>query len=151
MLLAIDPGRQKCGWALVEADGRVADRGVAERGQVLALVAGLAARYPLDRLVLGDRTGHRELLRELMADPRWRGCISLVDESRSSEEARLRCVRATARGWRRLIPATLRSPSGPYDDYVAVILAERFLKNGGVPSADAAPFHKEGTGPAPGE
>ena len=31
------------------------------------------------------------------------------------------------RGWKRLLPPGLRSPDRPYDDFVAVILAERYL------------------------
>ncbi|HKM17981.1 MAG TPA: pre-16S rRNA-processing nuclease YqgF, partial [Limnochordia bacterium] len=31
------------------------------------------------------------------------------------------------RGWRRLLPVSLQTPPVPIDDYVAVILAQRYL------------------------
>ena len=35
------------------------------------------------------------------------------------------------RGWRRLLPVSMQMPPEPYDDYVAVILAQRFLRGDG--------------------
>ncbi len=137
MLLAIDPGQAKCGWALVDQDGTVVARGICARWSLQSELASLAAQYPVDRLVLGNRTGHRTILAELLASAEWRTKVCLVEEDRSSEEARRRYVLATTRGWRRIIPASFRSPKGPYDDYVAVILAERFLKNGPLPRSES--------------
>jgi hypothetical protein len=52
----------------------------------------------------------------------------LVDEHRSSEQGRRRYFRDNPpRGWRRLLPVGLQTPPRAYDDYVAVILAERYL------------------------
>lgn len=126
MFLAIDPGQAKCGWALFDL-GTVVDRGIWGRGEFGRSLAALARTQPIDLIVLGNRTGHRGLVQELSAFPEWHDRIRLVEEDRSSEEARRRCVRETTRGWRRLIPASLRYPDRPYDDYVAVILGERYL------------------------
>ncbi|MCS6830951.1 MAG: hypothetical protein NZ749_09955, partial [bacterium] len=53
--------------------------------------------------------------------------VHVVNEAYTSEEARRRYLRENPpKGWRRLIPAWLRTPEQPYDDYVAVILAERY-------------------------
>lgn len=129
MFLAIDPGQAKCGWALFDADAPAA-HGIWKRSEFASNLARLAAKVPLDLLVLGDGTGHRELLAELKASDSWRDRVRLVPEEHSSEEARLMYVREHTRGWRRLIPVTLRYPDRPYDDYVAVILGRRFLKGG---------------------
>ena len=128
MFLAIDPGTTKCGWALFDDQGRVVDRGIWPRANLAERLAAYAAEGHIDFLVLGDRTGYRSLLRELSEMAAWRGRIRLVDEDRSSEEARRRFVRENTRGWRRLLPVSLRYPSRPYDDYVAVILGERYLR-----------------------
>lgn len=146
MFLAIDPGRAKCGWALVEPDGRIVDRGISARAEILSDLIRLTARHSVDLIVLGNRTGHRDLRAEIEQCPGWHGRICLVEENRSSEEARRRCVRETARGWRRLLPASLRYPQQPYDDYVAVILAERYLRFG---EAAASPCRKDGRKHAP--
>lgn len=147
MLLAIDPGQAKCGWALLDSDGRVVARGIWTRSAVRESMARLAAEWPLDLIVMGNRTGHRGLLQEFADCPEWRNRTRLVEEDRSSEEARQRYVRATTRGWRRLIPASLRYPSGPYDDYVAVILAERYLRAAGTPRPCGAAPESPGGSP----
>ncbi len=128
MFLAIDPGQAKCGWALMDSDGRLVGRGIWPRAALMPNLADLVASRPIELIVLGDRTGHRGILEELSQSPDWRGRIHLVDEDRSSEEARRRYTQESTRGWRRLIPASLRYPDKPYDDYVAMILAERYLR-----------------------
>ncbi len=52
----------------------------------------------------------------------------MIDEHRSSEQGRRRYFRENPpRGWRRLLPVGLQTPPRAYDDYVAVVLAERYL------------------------
>jgi hypothetical protein len=56
--------------------------------------------------------------------------LDIVDEFQTSMLARARfCIENPARGWRKLLPCGLRTPEQPYDDYVAVILAERWLQS----------------------
>ncbi len=131
VLLAIDPGRQKCGVAVVEAGARVLHQEVVGAAEVGEVARDLLARYGVTQLVLGDRTaakGVRQALREagVSLTP------TVVDEHRSSEEGRRRYFQANPpRGWRRLLPVTLQTPPGPYDDYVAVVLAERYVRSRG--------------------
>jgi hypothetical protein len=84
-------------------------------------------QYDVTRLLLGDRTAAKEVRRGLSEG----GCPLeplLVDEHRSSEQGRRRYFRDNPpRGWRRLLPVGLQTPPRPYDDCVAIILAERYL------------------------
>ena len=126
-VLAVDPGRDKCGIAVVRADGQVLYRGIVSATQVADQVSQLVKQYDVVRLLLGDRTAAKEVGRRL----RESGCPLeplLIDEHRSSEEGRRRYLRDNPRrGWRRLLPIGLQTPPRAYDDYVAVILAERYL------------------------
>jgi RNase H-fold protein (predicted Holliday junction resolvase) len=127
-VLAIDPGSGKCGVAVVQRDGTVLYQAVVPAAEVGTAVAELLRRFPVDRLVLGDRTAARGVTRALRAaqlplEP------EVVDEHRSSEEGRRRYFQANPRrGWRRLLPVTLQTPPRAYDDYVAIVLAERYLR-----------------------
>jgi RNase H-fold protein (predicted Holliday junction resolvase) len=125
-VLAIDPGRAKCGVAVVANDGEIAFRGVIPTEALVTTVQQLAeARCPIAILV-GGGTGAKPLLRALQAAG-LSAPIQTVDETRTSELARARYVAENpAQGWQRLLPRSLRTPPGPYDDYVAVILAERY-------------------------
>lgn len=128
-IVAVDPGRQKCGLAVLSTDGRVLDRRVIAREELLAVLEEWWKRYAPSALVVGDRTGSVQFVAEINAS----GLVSeddihLVDEHLSTLEARQRYfVDHPPTGWKRLVPLTMQVPPEPYDDYVAVILAERFL------------------------
>ncbi len=125
-VLAIDPGRQKCGLAIAERHA-VLERAVIPTGRLAETLAAWAARHAPDHVILGNRTGSEELRRQLTAIiptvP-----VVLVAEEGSTLEARRRYFQDhPPRGWRRLVPQSAQLPPEPYDDYVAVLLAERYF------------------------
>lgn len=126
-LLAIDPGREKCGIAIVTPRRDVLERAIVETDNLSVRVAHYVGRYGIEMVVMGDRTFAREVS-ALIRSAGLRLEIVYVDEHRSSELGRLRFLQDNpGRGWRKWIPLGLRSPNRPYDDYVAVILAERYF------------------------
>lgn len=129
IVLAIDPGREKCGVAVVSLDA-VHFQKVVGRGGFLAEVESLVKQYGVRHIILGDGTGSREFYEEIKASfPLF--AVSIVDEHLTTEEARKTYWQEQKpRGWRRFLPTTMQVPPEPYDDYVAVILARRFLKKG---------------------
>lgn len=131
-IIAVDPGTGKCGMAVLEGDGgRVLERAVAGREEALGLLGEWLRRYPGARVVVGDGTGSKAFVDDLKRAGLAGAGVELVDERLSSVEARRRYFAENPpRGWRRLLPWTLQSPPVPIDDYVAVILGERFLRRG---------------------
>lgn len=128
-VLAVDPGRDKCGLAVVDAAGRVLHREVCPTGQLPVRAQDLGERFMVAALVVGDRTGARATaaaLRGIAGLP----SLTFVDEAGSTLEARERWRREVpARGWRRLLPRALRLPAEPIDDWAAVILADRYWQS----------------------
>jgi RNase H-fold protein (predicted Holliday junction resolvase) len=126
-ILAIDPGREKCGVAVVGMDRAVLHREIVPTMGVAATASRLVDAYHVTQLVVGDRTAAKDVCRALAA-AHIRLVPRMVDEHRSSEQARRRFFQESPpRGWRRLLPVTLLTPDRPYDDLVAVMLAERYL------------------------
>lgn len=112
---------------MVEGDGRAIYHAVVLTPDLGREVRRLAAEHGVVTLVLGDRTAARQVeaaLRESGV-----GLVPvIVNEHRSSEEGRRRYFRDNPRrGWRRLLPVSLQTPPRAYDDYVAIVLAERYL------------------------
>ena len=130
-ILAVDPGRDKCGVAVVSPAGEPLEQAVIPAHALAERAAELAQRYTIDVIVVGDRTGADAAVEALeLALPQIE--TAPVNEHRSTEEARRLYFRDhPPRGWRRLIPVTMQVPPRPYDDYVAVILARRHLRGGG--------------------
>jgi hypothetical protein len=122
----VDPGRAKCGIAVLRADGSLLYKAVVRTAEIADVVERAVREYGVARLLLGDRTAAADVCRAL--DARVRVDTLLVDEHRSSEQGRRRYFRENPpRGWRRLLPIGLQTPPRPYDDYVAIVLAERYL------------------------
>lgn len=129
--MAIDPGTDKCGMALVRRDGEgslhLLWRAVVPRGEVVGKVGESTSMSPHSLLIVGRGTGSKELVRQI-SDALPSEALLLVDEQDTTWQARERYWEHNPRkGWRRLLPASMQTPPEPVDDFVALILAERVL------------------------
>ncbi|ERN40835.1 putative endonuclease involved in recombination [Rubidibacter lacunae KORDI 51-2] len=126
-LLGFDPGRDKCGLAVL-ADAHPIAHEVVPAAVALATIAAWRDRYGSVQLVMGDRTTSREWQARIRAQiPDL--AIALVDERNSTLEARDRYWQMyPPRGLMRLIPQGMRLPPRPVDDIAAILLVERYLQ-----------------------
>lgn len=124
--MAIDPGRQKCGLAVVNEKAQVLTQEVIPVERLKEKVAALDEEFGLNKIIVGDRTNSSYVRQCLVS---FKKPIITVNEDESTLEGRYRYLRENTKGFARFIPIGLRIPREPFDDYVAVILAERFLKN----------------------
>jgi RNase H-fold protein (predicted Holliday junction resolvase) len=127
----VDPGRSKAGFAVVAPDGGVLSRGIEAIEALQARLSQVLAGGAVDAIALGRGTNGRAVrsLLEGFGLP-----IHWVDEFESSRSARrLYFEDHPPRGWRRLVPLGLQMPSGPVDDYAAIVIARRFLARGVTP------------------
>ena len=113
-VLAIDPGSAKCGVAVV-APGRTLHQEITPTEQLPARIVALRTQFSPTTLLLGDGTQSKPLA-ALFPD------AVLVAEAYTSQRARER-LRKSRAWWQRFLPLTQ-----PYDDLVAVILAEDWLE-----------------------
>lgn len=128
-ILAIDPGREKCGMALVESTGEVVWQRIVPAENLLSLLGEIIEQDKATVVVMGDRTGSAGIRRAWkQSGLSLRARLEQVDEHMSSVEGRKRYLHAhRGRGLARFLPISLRSPDKPFDDFVAVVLAERYL------------------------
>jgi hypothetical protein len=94
--------------------------------RLIETVVNLHQEFRLELIVVGDRT-HSKIIREMLTPVKLP--IIRVNEDKSSIEGRYRYLKEKTTGFARLLPLGLRIPKQPFDDYVAVVLAERYLKN----------------------
>lgn len=126
VILAVDPGRGKCGLAVVDGTAVMA-RAVIARDDLGAVLRSWKQKFAIAEVVVGNRTGVEEaaavVRRELPGIP-----LTLGDEAGATLEARrLYFNDHPRRGWRRLLPVELQVPPEPYDDYAAIVVARRRL------------------------
>lgn len=128
MILAIDPGRDKCGLALLDYQKRVHRQEIIPTKELALYLIPFFRKQAVDFLILGDGTysdAIKNKLEEITELP-----VYLVEESRTTLLAEERYRQDHLyRGWRRILAFIKSKPKRPVDDYVAIILAERFLED----------------------
>jgi RNase H-fold protein (predicted Holliday junction resolvase) len=127
MYFGFDPGKDKCGIAIVSDLGSAIRHEVIPSDQALQTLQDWQKNHPIQTLILGDQTGSkawRSRIAEALPDLQ----IITIDERYSSQEARDRYWQLyPAQGLQKLVPQGMRTPPRPIDDLVAIILVERYL------------------------
>jgi RNase H-fold protein (predicted Holliday junction resolvase) len=127
MILGIDPGKEKCGLAVVGLDRTVHLRQVIASQDFTQHVDRLLVEFSVSTVVIGDQTTSRFWQTQLRSRyPNLR--LIAIDERHSSEQARFRYWQFNPpRGLARMLPESFRLPPEPWDDIVALILIERYM------------------------
>lgn len=121
ILLSVDPGRDKCGLALLDGP-RVLLLKIIETSRVSEQISEISKRFKIDDFIIGDGTAVGLVEKQISEAT---GLVPFrIDETGSTLEARkLYFFLNPPTGWSRLIPKGLLSPPVPIDDYAALILA----------------------------
>lgn len=128
VILGFDPGRDKCGVAVMGLDRQLHYHQVVPATEAVATIEILRQKLPISLMVMGDQTTAKQWkqrLRQELADPL---NIILVDERYTTLEARDRYWQMyPPQGITKLLPKGMRQPPRPIDDIVAILLIERYL------------------------
>ena len=129
LILGFDPGRRKCGIAIMGVDRTLRSHQVVATEDAIATIQALRQQFAISLLVMGDQTTSKEWRQRLSKELPDPPSIVLVDERYSSLEARDRYWQMyPPKGLSRLIPQSFRAISQPIDDIVAILLIERYLE-----------------------
>ena len=125
-VMGIDPGRDKCGVAVLSAAGDIKFQRVVATDELADVIKTLSAQFELSTVILGDGTTHK-FAEQKISDAGL--SFKLVDEKHTTEEARrLYWQKNPPTGWRRFLPTSMQVPPEPVDALVAEILVKRFLE-----------------------
>ena len=131
MLLGFDPGRDKCGLAVMGKERQLLYHQVVVSQEAIATIQQLCQNYAIETIVMGDQTTAKSWKQKLSRDLSVSVPIILVDERYSTLEARDRYWQMyPPQGVKRVIPQGMRQPPRPIDDIVAILLIERYLALG---------------------
>jgi len=129
IIIAIDPGTKKCGYAVVDSSLSVLQREVISIEETTKAIENSLNIYKIDKIILGNGTNHKSI-EESLKNHFSQLKIILIEEKFSTLGARKKYFEAhPPRGIFKFIPLSLRVPPGYYDDFVAIILAEKYFKN----------------------
>lgn len=132
-VLAIDPGTHKCGMALVRrTDPKHAEllwNEVVACEHVIPKLHEAHIHAPFQLVIIGGGTGSQSIVSAVREHLPSMGLL-VLDEANTTLQARERYWEHNKKGgWRRFIPSTALTPPVPFDDYAALVLAERVLIN----------------------
>ena len=127
---AVDPGRDKCGFAVLDSEGKILYQKVIDTASLEASVEKARDEHGFDVLILGNGTTSKRA-EERMKNAFPNLSIKVVDEYRTTEMAKKEYWKVNPpRGLKKLIPLGMQVPPVPVDDFVAVILARRYISGG---------------------
>ncbi len=130
MILGFDPGRDKCGLAVMGMDHKLHYHQVVPAKDALSTIQVLRQQFPISLLVMGNQTTAKHWQQQLSQELPEPLAVIMVDEKYSSLEARDRYWQMyPPTGFSRLLPQGMRQPPKPVDDIVAILLIERYLNH----------------------
>lgn len=124
--MGIDPGRDKCGVAVLSKTGEIKFQRVVPTDELADVIKNLSAELKIESVILGDGTTHKAASKKI-SDAGL--TFQIVDEKHTTEEARREYWKKNPpHGWRKLLPTSMQVPPEPVDAIVAEILVRRFLR-----------------------
>lgn len=129
-IIAIDPGREKCGIAVLTIYKKTILHKIVRTSELLKEIACCQEKYMIDTAAIGNGTTSRDVQTKLKKEnPLLK--LNIVNEYRTTDEAKKRYWQENPpKGIKRLIPRGMLVPPVPVDDFAAVIIGEKYLVNG---------------------
>lgn len=126
-LAAVDPGRCKCGLAILDKEGKAYNLQVIHTKDLAQEMLSLRQVFPFSCVAVGNGTTSIQA-REALALAMPEVIQEIVDEYNTTAEARQEYWHEhPLRGWKRFLPKGLLVPPEPLDGYAALLLGRRYL------------------------
>lgn len=126
IVLAIDPGKDKCGYAILDSDKKVYEKGIILTSNLRSYLKKSLNKFSIDGFVLGDGT-NSDMIKNILLE-NFELPVRIINETYTTFEAEKRYRQEKLKGWKSLLSFITWKPAEPVDDYVAVLLGERFLE-----------------------
>lgn len=125
-IVGVDPGRSKCGFAVVYEDGSRKSIAVVPTGEIGDRIESEVRSSDVTAICIGHATASDAIVKLCAA--RWPSIpLRVIDETNTTLEARrLYYLDHPPRGIWRFIPRGLLVPDEPLDAYAALLIVARF-------------------------
>ena len=125
--LGIDPGKTKCGIAVVYADGEQECIDVVPTAEIEQRIDDVVRNGHVAAILIGHATTSSPIV--ALCRSKWPAIdVRIVDETNTTYQARERYFDDhPPRGLQSIIPRGLLVPSAPLDGYAALLIVERYL------------------------
>ena len=127
MLMGIDPGRSKCGIAIMTEKGEVVEKEIAETSNLSRKIEEILSRFSISKCILGNGTYADKVFNilQLLLDEEK---IIFIEEADSTYIAEQRYLKENPPLGLNFLNKIIKfKPKKPLDDYTAVVLVEKYL------------------------
>ena len=129
MLMGIDPGRNKCGVAVLTDEGKEVLKEISKTSDLSKKLEDLLQDYSIDKIILGNGTYADKVFNilKLFFDEKE---IIFVEEENSTYIAEEKYLKENPPLGLSFLNKVMKfKPKRPLDDYTAVVLVEKYLNN----------------------
>jgi|AntRauTorckE6833_2_1112554.scaffolds.fasta_scaffold00122_14 RNase H-fold protein (predicted Holliday junction resolvase) len=129
MLLGIDPGRSKCGVAVLTEDGKEVLKDISKTSELSKKLEDILENYSIDKVVLGNGTYADKIynILKLLFDE---NKIIFINEENSTYLAEQKYLKENPPLGLSFLNKIMKfKPKRALDDYTAVVLVKKYLKN----------------------
>lgn len=126
-VLAIDPGSEKCGYAVVYSDGTAGEKGIVHLAEIHRVMKRLCVE-PLPLALAVGVCHETKIVSNLAHDLKLPVPVKLIQETNTTYLARGKYFEEhPPTGIWRFVPLGLQYPPVPVDDYAAWLIGDRFF------------------------
>ncbi len=127
--LAIDPGREKTGMAILQPNGDFIWHAIVPSESIINQVSTCKNEYDFNVIIIGNGTSSKS--KQKLIQENFKECsVIAVNEYRTTDEARKLYFKINPpKGFKRLIPLGMQTPPCPIDDYAAIIIGRKYLQS----------------------
>lgn len=125
--MGIDPGRNKCGIAILTEKGEVVEKEIAETTNLSRKIEEVLSRFSISKCILGNGTYADKVFNilQLLLDEEK---IIFIEEADSTYIAEQRYLKENPPLGLNFLNKIIKfKPKKPLDDYTAVVLVEKYL------------------------
>ena len=119
---------KKTGIAILK-NSDVLEHKIINSEELVQIIKSLLEKYIIKTIIMGNGTSSKkkyDLLKREFIDKD----IVLINEYRTTDEARkLYFQENPPKGWKKLIPLGMQVPPVPVDDYAAIVIGRKYLKD----------------------
>ncbi len=128
IVLSIDPGNKKCGIAVVDNDLKFIAGEVVGKEKLLHRIKVCLDRYKIKKILIGSGTNSEKFF-TIIKEKFPNLILTKVAEKDTTMQARKRYFEYyPPTGLSKILPISFRVPPRPYDDFAALVIAERFFQ-----------------------
>lgn len=128
-LLALDPGRDKVGTAVLSYQAELREKTIVKKSELIKQLQDIFSHYEVDQIIIGNGTGAEEIIKILKTDFADKK-TAVVEEEYTTEEAQARYLEEKPMSnYEKLLRKFINwKVKKPLDDYAALIIGEKYLK-----------------------